>query len=236
MMEPKNTAVISGGAGALGQVLVREFVQKGYRVAVPTRQGGTTEQVESDSIASEGVLTVGADLTREADVRYFVDRVSGMFGGIGVLVNAAGAYAGGSLVEETSVEEWDRMMSTNLKSAFLLSRGILPGMRAHRFGRIITIAAMSALIPASRRSAYAVSKRGVVTLTEVLAEETRGAGITVNAIAPGTIRTDANLRSMPGADTGAWVSPEEIARLALFLCSDDGRSISGNVIRVFGGA
>jgi NAD(P)-dependent dehydrogenase (short-subunit alcohol dehydrogenase family) len=234
-MEPKNTAVISGGAGALGQVLVREFLRKGYRVAVPTRQGGTTEQAGSDSMASGGVLTVGADLTREDDVRHFVDRVSRMFGGIGVLVNAAGAYAGGSLVEETSVEEWDRMMSTNLKSAFLLSRGILPGMRAQKFGRIITIAAMSALIPATRRSAYAVSKRGVVTLTEVLAEETRGAGITVNAIAPGTIRTDANIRSMPGADTGTWVSPEEIARLALFLCSDDGRSISGNVIRVFGG-
>ena len=220
----------------MGQVLVQEFLRRGYNVAVPTRPGGTTDQQGSDVMAGAGVLRVSADLAREDDVRHFVDRVTQVFGMIGVLVNAAGGYAGGNLVEETSVEEWDRMLSTNLKSAFLLSRSVLPGMRARKFGRIINIAAMSAVIPAPRRAAYAVSKRGVVTLTEILAEETMGAGITVNAIAPGTIRTDANIRSMPGADTGAWVSPEEIARLALFLCSDDGRSISGNVIRVSGGS
>lgn len=220
----------------MGQVLVQEFLRRGYNVAVPTRPGGTTDQQGSDVMAGAGVLRVSADLAREDDVRHFVDRVTQVFGMIGVLVNAAGGYAGGNLVEETSVEEWDRMLSTNLKSAFLLSRSVLPGMRARKFGRIINIAAMSAVIPAPRRAAYAVSKRGVVTLTEILAEETMGAGITVNAIAPGTIRTDANIRSMPGADTGVWVSPEEIARLALFLCSDDGRSISGNVIRVSGGS
>jgi NAD(P)-dependent dehydrogenase (short-subunit alcohol dehydrogenase family) len=235
-MQSMETAVISGGAGALGQVLVQEFLRRGYHVAVPTRPGGTTGQQGSDVMAGAGVLKVSADLAREDDVRHFVDRVTQVFGMIGVLVNAAGGYAGGNLVEETSVEEWDRMLSTNLKSAFLLSRSVLPGMRARKFGRIVNIAAMSAVIPAPRRAAYAVSKRGVVTLTEILAEETRGAGITVNAIAPGTIRTDANIRSMPGADTGVWVSPEEIARLALFLCSDDGRSISGNVIRVSGGS
>jgi len=186
-------------------------------------------------MAGGGVLAIDADLTREDDVRRFTDRVSAVFAGIGVLVNAAGGYAGGNLVEETTMEEWDRMMALNLKTAFLLSRSVLPGMRAQRFGRIINVAAMPALFPASRRAAYAVSKRGVVTLTEVLSEETRATGITVNAIAPGIIHTAANLRSMPEADTSTWVTPEEIARLALFLSSDDGRSISGNVIRIFGG-
>jgi NAD(P)-dependent dehydrogenase (short-subunit alcohol dehydrogenase family) len=233
-MEPKNIAVISGGTGALGQVLVREFLRKGYRVAVPTRPLAKPDQ--QGGVPAADVLAVGADLTRADEVGHFVERVMGSYGGIGVLVNAAGAYAGGNLVEETPVEEWERMMSTNLLSAFLLARSILPGMRAQKFGRIVNIAAMTALTPTTRRSAYAVSKRGVVTLTEVLAEETKGSGITVNAIAPGTIRTDANIRSMPGADMSSWVLPEQIARLILFLCSDDGSVISGNVFRVSGGA
>jgi NAD(P)-dependent dehydrogenase (short-subunit alcohol dehydrogenase family) len=233
-MEPKNIAVISGGTGALGQVLVREFLRKGYRVAVPTRPPAKPDQ--QGGLPAADVLAVGADLTRADQVGHFVDRVMGSYGGIGVLINATGGYAGGNLVEETPVEEWERMMSTNLLSAFLLTRSILPGMRAQKFGRIVNMTAMTALTPTTRRSAYAVSKRGVVTLTEVLAEETRGSGITVNAIAPGTIRTDANIRSMPGADRSSWVSPEQIARLILFLCSDDGSAISGNVFQVSGGA
>jgi NAD(P)-dependent dehydrogenase (short-subunit alcohol dehydrogenase family) len=102
-------------------------------------------------------------------------------------------------------------------------------------GRIVNIAAMPALVPSTKRAAYAVSKRGVAALTELIAEETKATGITCNAIAPSIILTEANVRAMPGADAAKWVKPEEIAKLILFLCSSDARPISGNVIRMFGG-
>ena len=126
------------------------------------------------------------------------------------------------------------MISLNTTTAFLMSRACIPGMRAKGYGRIINIAALPAVRPTAERAAYAVAKRGVVTLTEVLHQELKGSGITVNAIAPGILLTEANRRSMPGADTTRWVTPAEIAQLILFLCSDDARSISGNTVMVTG--
>jgi len=103
------------------------------------------------------------------------------------------------------------------------------------FGRIVNIAAMPALLPAPRRGAYTVSKAGIVTLTEVIHQEVKGSAITVNAIAPSILLTEANRASMPGADTSKWVPLSEVASLILYLCSDEARSVSGNTIRIFGG-
>jgi NAD(P)-dependent dehydrogenase (short-subunit alcohol dehydrogenase family) len=94
---------------------------------------------------------------------------------------------------------------------------------------------MAALAPSASRGAYAIAKRGVVTLTETIAEEVKGSGITANAIAPGIIDTPANRASMPSSDFSRWVTPEEIASIVLFLCSDDARSVSGNVLKAYGG-
>jgi NAD(P)-dependent dehydrogenase (short-subunit alcohol dehydrogenase family) len=116
-----------------------------------------------------------------------------------------------------------------------MSGAVLPLMRAAKRGRIISMAAMAALSPTAGRGAYAIAKRGVVTLTETIAEEVKGSGITANAIAPGIILTPANRASMPSADTSRWVTPEEIAALVLYLCSEDARSVSGNVLKVYGG-
>ena len=127
------------------------------------------------------------------------------------------------------------MLEANLRTAFVMSGAVLPLMRAAHYGRIISIAAMAALSPSASRGPYAIAKRGVVTLTETIAEETKGSGITANAIAPGIIVTAANRASMPSADVSRWVTPEEIAALVLFLCSESARSISGNVLKVYGG-
>jgi NAD(P)-dependent dehydrogenase (short-subunit alcohol dehydrogenase family) len=94
---------------------------------------------------------------------------------------------------------------------------------------------MAALRPSAGRAPYAVSKGGVVTLTQTLAEELKGTGITANAIAPSIIKTQANSESMPDADSSRWVTPEEIAELMLALCSESGRSVNGACIPVFGG-
>lgn len=231
-MDPK-CAIITGGGGELGKVVSAHFLDMGYSIAIPRYPVGHEEGL-APSRPVVRVLERDADLTREEDVKEFVQAAGEAFGEITCLINLAGAYAGGNRVEETSFEEWERMISLNTTTAFLMSRACIPGMRAKGYGRIINIAALPAVRPTAERAAYAVAKRGVVTLTEVLHQELKGSGITVNAIAPGILLTEANRRSMPGADTTRWVTPAEIAQLILFLCSDDARSISGNTVMVTG--
>jgi NAD(P)-dependent dehydrogenase (short-subunit alcohol dehydrogenase family) len=108
-------------------------------------------------------------------------------------------------------------------------------MKARKFGRIVSIAASAALSAGPKRIPYAVSKAGVATLTRDLATELKGTGVTVNAIAPSIILTEANRKAMPRADTSAWVPPEEIASVIEFLCSREARSISGNILMMYGG-
>ncbi len=221
------TAIVTGGAGALGRVIVASFLAEGANVAVPYRR-------EAQGLPGE-VFMRKADVSVKEDVGAFVDAVREKLGPPRILINAAGGYSGGRSVDQLDVDEWDRMLAINLRSVFLMSRATLPLMLAAGAGRIISISAMPAVRPSAGRGAYAVAKQGVNTLTEVMADEVKGKGITVNAIAPGIIATGANRASMPDADTSAWVTPEEIGGVVLFLCSDDARSVSGNVIRMFGG-
>ncbi len=174
-------------------------------------------------------------MDRETDVRPFCNEVRKRFGRIDILLNIAGGYAGGKKIAEVSLEDWERMLELNLKSVFLMSRGVVQEMMQNGFGRIVNIASRQALLPRAGSGAYAVAKRGVVTLTEVLADEVKGSGITVNAIVPSTIVTEANIRSMGDKDISRWITPDEIAGLILYLCSDAAGSMNGNVLRMFGG-
>jgi NAD(P)-dependent dehydrogenase (short-subunit alcohol dehydrogenase family) len=138
-------------------------------------------------------------------------------------------------VGEASIAVYDDMLNMNLRTAILMSSNVLSGMRQRNFGRIISVAAKPALLPAAGRGPYAIAKRGIVSLTETIAAEVAGTGVTANAIAPSVILTQANRDSMPGADTGKWVTPEEIAELALFFSSRHARSVNGNVVKIYGG-
>jgi NAD(P)-dependent dehydrogenase (short-subunit alcohol dehydrogenase family) len=234
-MADKRVALVTGGTGGLGRVIVREFIDSGYAVALPLSKEDPEAMRWLKSVPAADLFTAVADLREEQDVGSFVAGTLARFGRIDCLVNTAGGYAGGKQIEEMPLEEWETMMSLNLKTCFLTSRSVLGVMRRANAGRIINIAAMPAILPSTKRGAYAVSKRGVAALTEVIAEESRGTGITCNAIAPSILFTESNVRSMPDADTSRWVQPGEIAKLILFLCSEHARSISGNILRVFGG-
>ncbi len=227
------TAIVTGGTGALGSVVVREFVKSGIAVAVPVHPG---HQSPEHTLYPNGTVYFHqADLQKEEDVGNFVRAALSSLGKIDILVNIAGGYAGGKRVEETPLSEWENMLDMNLKSVFLMCRAVLPLMRRERFGRIVNITAMPVVRPAPRRAAYAVSKGGVATLTEAINEEVKGTGVTINAIAPSILLTEGNRTSMPDADTSAWVRPEEVADLISYLCSVNAASVSGNVIRIFGG-
>jgi len=226
-------AIVTGGSGALGRFISRQLLAEGASVAIPYHSSQVNARAFAEHTAR--TLLVRADLTREEDVVACVEKVVGHFGTVDLLVKAAGGYSGGRNVEAVGISEWENMLATNLTSTFLMTRAVLPTMRKKKSGRIVSVAAMAALTPGAARAPYAVSKGGVVTLTEALAEELKGTGITANAIAPSIILTEANLKSMPAADSTKWVRPEEISRLVLYLCSDDARSVSGNVIKIYGG-
>lgn len=234
MVDRPLIAIVTGGSGALGTAVVHRFTGAGIRVALPVRGGAPPAGHESED-ATPGVLRIQADLSDENAVAAFAERVERDLGPIDILVNAAGGYAGGASLEDVTVGEWDSMLSTNLRTAFLMTRAVVGGMRTRGFGRIVSITASAALNGGPGRIPYAVSKAGIATLTRDLAAELKGSGVTVNAIAPSIILTEANKRSMPKADFNAWVPPGEIASAIEFFCSREARSISGNVLMMYGG-
>ena len=230
-------AIVTGGTGALGRVIAEQLFSGGASIAIPYHSESSASALPRPMTSDPGrFLGSKTDLGNEHQVRSFTDVVMKKFGRIDFLVCAAGAYAGGNLIEETAVDELDKMLSVNLRTTFLACRCALPIMRRQNSGRIITIASMPAMMSSAKKGAYAISKRGVITLTETIAVEVKGTGITANAIAPSTIVTDENKRSMPGADISKWVTPGEIAELVAYLCSDQARSVSGNTIKVYGGS
>ncbi|MBX2993109.1 MAG: SDR family oxidoreductase [Bacteroidetes bacterium] len=229
------TAIITGGTGALGNVVAAHFFTAGATIAIPFRQTSSANLLPKEIRDSTDRVWMGkADISVEQQVIQFVSDVKAKFHAIDFLVNIAGGYAGGSAIADVSLDEWERMMNLNLKTAFLMSREVLKEMKQQNAGRIVNIAAMPAITGGANKGPYAISKRGVITLTETIAAEVKAKGITANAIAPGIILTEENRRSMPDADFSRWVTPEEVAEMILFLCSESARSLNGNTIRMFG--
>lgn len=230
------TAIVTGGAGALGSVIVRRLFEEGATIALPYHSESSRSSIAAAiSAAPSRSYSAKVDLTKEKEVSSFVQEVASRFGRIDFLVAAAGGYSGGDLTEDVGLDDLESMLSVNLRTTFLMCKTVLRFMRQQKTGRIVTVGSMPAITPAARKGPYAIAKRGVITLTETIAAEVKGTGITANAVAPSIILTDANKESMPDADSSKWVTPGEIAALVSFLCSEDARSINGNVIRVYGG-
>lgn len=230
------TAIITGGTGALGRVCASRFHDQSLSIAVPFTSDRSLANLPQRVVEDPAKFLAGkADLTMEDQVDDFLAQVVKKFGTVDYLVNTAGGYTGGKTIDEATLDELEGIMKLNVHTAFLICRAVLKVMYKQNFGRIVNIAGSPALTPTAGKGPYAISKRAVVTLTETIAEETKGTGITANAIAPSTILTEANKMSMPNADFTQWVGPEEIAELALYLCSDEAGSVSGNVVKIYGG-
>jgi NAD(P)-dependent dehydrogenase (short-subunit alcohol dehydrogenase family) len=221
-MDMKGKVVlITGGAGALGQTVVPAFVSTGASVILGDR---TPVQVP-------GITALKADFTDQTQVRNLVDEVIGTSGRLDALINLVGGFATGRLVE-TDVSLWQRMLTMNLTSAFLLSQAVLPSMLQHGQGRIVHVAARAALEPFAGAAAYIVSKAGLIGLIRTLSSELEGSGVTVNAVLPSTIDTPANRRAMPAADPSKWARPDSIAHTLTFLASDAASQINGALIPI----
>ncbi len=229
------TVIITGATGGLGPVVAQRFFAEGANLVLPVRAASSVKSVSERFGNSSRVLALEANLTVEADAEHTAEEALKKFTRIDVLANIAGGYAGGRPIADVSTEEFESMLEINLRTTFLMSRAVLKAMLQQRYGRIVSMAAMPAVRSGANRGPYALAKRGVITLTETMADELRGTGVTANVIVPGIILTEENKSSMPDADTSTWVPPEDIAEAILFLCSENARSINGTTVKMFGG-
>ncbi len=227
--------LVTGATGGLGRVVVRRFLAEGATVAAVYRSEEKLREL-NDYVGGGAVTGFKADVSNPASVASLVVEVNRRLGRIDVLLNIAGGYSGGKMLQESEEAQFDQMLELNTRSAWLCTRAVLPGMIERNWGRIVSVSAKNAT-PRGRRAgniAYAISKGGIITLTEALAEELAKTDVTVNCVMPSTIDTADNRAKMPKAETSKWVSPEDIAEVILFLSSEASRAVSGASVPVFG--
>ncbi len=242
-------AIVSGGATGVGRAIGLEFAQRGVHVAfnyvdLPDRDIPEQALLTETALRAHGVRVFSdrCDVRKRDDIERFVTAASDELGGVHFLVNNAGISHDGALWR-LSDEAWREVLDTNVTGAFNCTRAVAPHYRAQRFGRIVNIASHQALRPGFGVSNYATSKAALIGLTRSCAVELGASNVTVNAVAPGFVRTEmlARLprevleRAEKSAVLGRVADPEDVARVVVFLCSDDARHVTGQVILVDGG-
>ena len=216
--------VVTGGTGALGAAVVQSLLQAGATCHIPAHRA-------PDKTQDRVHVTPNVDLSNEQAVREFYAKLPSLWASIHI----AGGFAA-SAIADTSLQQFNEMMSTNAVTAFLCSREAIRKIRAtgKEGGRIVNVASKPALIPTPGLCAYAASKAAVVSLTQSLAEELAGEKIWVNAVVPSTMYTPANRKGMPDADFSRWPKLDEVAATVLFLASPQNAVTRGALVPVYG--
>lgn len=230
-------ALVSGAAGVLGGAVARAFHAAGARLVLLDRGTGRLARQFPAWVSDDQVLLVDAtDLTRLDQVQAAVAKALERFGRIDAAVNAAGGYRSSGPLHLSDPAEWDFLMDLNARSALHVCRAVLPAMLAQHSGSIVNVASVAALRGGARHAAYSASKSAVLRLTESLADEVRGQGIGVNCVLPSTLDTPTNQAAMSGGAHPDWLSPESVAQVILFLCSESASAVHGAAIPLQGRA
>jgi 3-oxoacyl-[acyl-carrier protein] reductase len=243
-------AIITGGAHGIGRAYSLRFAAEGARVVVSDIDLPGAELVAKEIAASGGeALAVAIDVTQPAMIATAISHVVGAFGGIDILLNNAAMFSVVPMsrvgFESLSIEEWDAMMSTNVKGTWLMCRAVAPHMRERNYGKIINISSGTALKGTNSQIHYVTSKAAILGFTRTLARELGPDGICVNVIAPGNTLSEEEpdeetITMRKGAISNRAIrrleSPEDIVGAAVFLASHDSDFITGQTIVVDGGS
>ena len=242
-------AVVTGGSRGIGRGIALALAEAGADLVINYRKDENAAEEAVSRIQGMGrkALAVQGDVSNFEVAQNLMRQAFRVFARIDTLVNSAGIASRGNFVEKTEVEEWIRVLSTNLNAAFFCCKAVLEYMHRNQKGNIINISSIAAEILQAGHSPYAVSKAGLEALTKVLAKEEGRRGIRVNAIAPGIVKTDMGDRLMKAmgeavvkarlkvTPLGRIAHPEDLGHLAVFLVSDKASYITGKVIHMDGG-
>jgi len=238
--------LITGASGGLGREMAVEFGRQNARVAVHFNNNAEAAEVVAQSVEAVGgeAFTVSADLTQRASVQAMIAEIGVEWGGVDVMINGAVSFESGIAIESMTPDQWRRMIDTVLTGTYHTVSLCAPYMRQRKWGRIVNIASRAGLVGGSKQAHYTAAKAGLIGLTRALAKELGPDGILVNAVAPTTILTprERERRSKEDQEKMAAriplrriATPEDVARVVLFLGSGWNTFVNGEVVTVGGG-
>lgn len=223
------SVLITGGTGGLGGAVVTAFVEGGWRVVLPSRGDGPSDN---------GVEVLpGVDLTDERAVAEVTTVAAGNpEAPLRAVVNLVGGFSGGTKVHELSLADFEGQFTVNLRPTFLVTRAALPHLVGAGGGSIVCVSSRAATNPFPGSAGYIASKAAVTAFAQAVAVEYRDANVRCNVVVPSVIDTPVNRAAQPGADHSRWVRPGDIASTIRFLASDESAATSGATIPVYGRA
>ena len=243
------TVLVTGAGGGLGRAMCQEFAKEGYRVLSVDLDEETAKGGVDDAVAVDGTAAgFACDVTDPTSVARLGRWVTDEQGGVDVVINNAGIFEGFLDIDTITPESWDAVVAVNLTGPFLVSRELIPSLTRRGGGAIINIASIAGMVGGAGGVAYTTTKHGVIGLTRELAHSCGERGIRVNAIAPGVIEAGvsllllndpsrseemtAKMKEVPSRRLG---NAREVARLAVYLASDDASFVQGAVLPIDGG-
>jgi NAD(P)-dependent dehydrogenase (short-subunit alcohol dehydrogenase family) len=226
-------ALVTGGSGALGQAITHRFLADGLVVCVPWIVESERERLHAsvDAPARTRLLLERCDVGDDAAMTALAARTLARHGRIDVLVTAVGGFAMGSLVD-TDRATWDAQLNLNLTTTYVACRAVLPTMLKAGAGRIVAVASRAVTPPAGGFIAYTVAKAGVIAFVQALAQETRGRGVTVNAVLPSTMDTPGNRAAMPDVDPATWTPVTAVADGIAYLSGEAAGHVTGTLLAI----
>jgi 3-hydroxybutyrate dehydrogenase len=251
------SALVTGSTSGIGLGYARALAAEGANVTINGFGDAAAIEKERSGIEKDfGVKAVysAADMTKPAEIADMIKTAEQTFGALDILINNAGIqYV--APIEEFPIEKWDRIIAINLSAAFHAMRAAVPGMKARKWGRIISTASAHSLVASPFKSAYVTAKHGLAGLTKTVALETATFGVTVNCISPGYVWTPLVEKQIPDTakargmteeqvkrdvilaaqPTKEFITVEEVASLAIYLCSDAAKAITGANLSIDGG-
>jgi NAD(P)-dependent dehydrogenase (short-subunit alcohol dehydrogenase family) len=235
-------AIVTGGASGIGKAICVAFAREGARVAVADIDGQKAEAVAAELAAQSDAFSVRTDVTSSASANEMARKVDQRFGRIDILVNNVGVRIVKPFLDHSD-EDWNIMLATNLTGPFLCARAVVPYMQRGGSGRIINTASIASFVGRPNRVAYVSAKSGLLGMTRALAIDLGASGITVNALAPGSINSPMNASQAADHDhdwgketpVGRWGTPEDVANAAVFLALDESSYVTGAELKVDGG-